>query len=129
MRQYGAAFDVAQEVQAQTAAFAGTGDQPGHVGDGEGGVAARDDAEVGDQSGEGVVGDLRLGRRENGHKRRLTGGGESEQTDVGYRLEFENQVTLDTVLTEECETGSFAGFRRQRCVAESAAAALSGVEA
>ena len=69
-----------------------------------------DDAEVGDQSCEGVVGDLRLGRRENGHKRGLTGGGESEQTDVGYRLEFENQVTLDTVLTEECETGALRAF-------------------
>ncbi|GAA3191703.1 hypothetical protein GCM10020255_091390 [Rhodococcus baikonurensis] len=66
---------------------------------------------------------------ENRHKRRLTGRGESEQTDVGYRLEFENQVTFDTVFTEEGETGSLAGLRGERSVAESAAAALSSVVA
>ena len=59
------------------------GDQPGHVGDGEGRLARGDDAEVRHQRGERVVGDLRPGRGQRRDQRRLAGAGEADQPDVG----------------------------------------------
>jgi len=61
----GAALDVAQEVKPQALALGGAGDEARHVGDGERIVAHVDHAEVRLQRGEGVIGDLRLRRREN----------------------------------------------------------------
>ena len=64
---------VTQEVQAQTAARRGAGDEAGHVGDGVAHVAGRDDAEVGHEGGEGVVRDLGPRRGEHGDQRGLAG--------------------------------------------------------
>ena len=57
-----AALHVAQELVAQAFAFGGPGDQSGHIGDGEAGLAGFDHSQVGHQCGERVVGDLGPGR-------------------------------------------------------------------
>ena len=58
-------LDVAQEADAQSLAEMGALDEPGDVGDDERSVLADvDDAEVGGQGREGIVGDERPGRRD-----------------------------------------------------------------
>ena len=47
VHQHRAALDMAQEVQSQATALGGTGNQAGHVGDGEGVLTGGDHAEVG----------------------------------------------------------------------------------
>ena len=76
-------LDVAQEVQAQPATGGCAGDQAGHVGDSERRVHGRHHAEVGDQRGERVVRDLRLGRRDRRHERGFARRGEADQPHVG----------------------------------------------
>src|SRR3954470_12396977 len=82
-------FDMAQELVAETATFAGPLDQPGDVGDHELDVVEADDAEVGFEGRERVVGDLRLGRRDAGYERALAGVGESDDGDVSHQLQLE----------------------------------------
>ena len=127
--QHRGAFDVAEEVQAQATALGGTGDEAGDVGDGEGLVAQVHHAEVRLQRGEGVVADLRLGRRQRRHQGGLAGGGEADEADVGHRLQLQDQVLLLAGLAEQGEAGGLAGARRERRVAQAAVAALGGDEA
>ena len=54
----GAAFDVAQEVEAEPPPLTRSGDQPRNVSNGEADVAGDDDSQVGNKRGEGIVGDL-----------------------------------------------------------------------
>ena len=129
VHQHRAALDVPQEIQAQAAALGRAGDQPGHVGDGEGVLPRRHHTEVGHQRGERVVGDLRLGRRDHRHQRRLARRREADQPDVGDGLEFEGEVACLARLAEQREPGRLAGPGRQRGVAEPAAAAGGGLEA
>ena len=128
VHQRGAALDVAQEVVAETAAVARTLDQPGHVGDGERRVAGRDHPEVGDQGRERVVGDLGPGPRDRRDQARLAGAREADETDVGDDLELEHDLELVAGLAEQREAGRLALGRRQRGVAEPAAAALGDDE-
>ena len=58
VHQCSAALHVTQEVVAQALALAGAFDQARDVGDGEADIAGLDNAEVGNEGGEGVVGDL-----------------------------------------------------------------------
>ena len=68
--QHAAALDVAQEFQAETLAFAGPGNESGHVSDGVGGVVAGvHDSEIGYERGEGIVGDLGPRRRDGRDQR------------------------------------------------------------
>ena len=124
VHQRGAALDVAQEVVAETAALAGALDQAGHVGHGEGDVTADDDAEVGDQRGERVVGDLGPGARDRGDQRRLAGARVADQADVGDDLELEGDGAFGAVLAEQGEAGGLARGGGERRVAETAATAL-----
>ncbi len=93
-------FDVAQELVAQSLAFARSFDEPGDVGDDElGGAVDADHAEMGFERGEGVVGDLGLGGRDHADERRLTGVRETDEGDVGHQLDLERQPVLLTDLT------------------------------
>ena len=67
-------FEMAQEPMAEAVPFVRALDQAGHVGDDERAVAREpDDAEIRDQRGERVVGDLRPRRRDARDDRRLAG--------------------------------------------------------
>ena len=123
VHQRGAALDVAQEVVAEAAALGGTLDQAGHVGDHEGGLAGGDDAEVGDQGGEGVVGDLGPRPRDRRDQRGLAGAREADQADVGDDLQLEAYVELVAGLAEQREAGRLALGRGEGGVAEAAATA------
>ncbi|CAB4964674.1 unannotated protein [freshwater metagenome] len=63
-----APLNMAKELQTQPAALAGAGNEPRNVGHGEHDLARRHDPEVGHQSGERIVGDLRPRRRHGGHQ-------------------------------------------------------------
>ena len=89
-----AALDVAQEVVAKPLALRGAGDEPRHVGHREAGGARRDDAEVGHERREGVVGDLGAHRAHRRDDRRLARAGVAHERDVGDRLELEDDGRL-----------------------------------
>ncbi len=126
VHQGGAALDVAQEVVAKALALAGAFDQARDVGNGEAHVAGLDHAEVRDQRGERVVGDL--GPR-GGHGRDqagLAGGGEADQGDVGDGLQFQDDVAGFAFDAEQREAGGPPLLRGERGVAEAADAAGGG---
>ena len=80
-------LDVAEEPMTEALALARPLDQPGDVGDDELGVVVEaHDAEVRFQRGERVVGDLRLGRRDDADQRALADVGEADEGDVGHQL-------------------------------------------
>ena len=80
----GIAFDMAEEANAEAFAFAGTLDNARNVGDAERVVVAVfDDAEVGYQGGEWVVGNLGFGRRYHAEKGGLACVGEAHKAYVG----------------------------------------------
>ncbi len=123
-----AAFDVAEELVAETAALCGAGNEPGHIGDRVAGVACLHDAEVGHECGEGVVGDLRLGCREGGDEAGLPGRRVADEGDVGDGLDFEDEVAGLAGFAEQGEAGCLALLGGKGCVSESAAAAGGGDE-
>ena len=126
MHQHRASLDVPQEIEAKAATFGRAWDQARHIGDGEGVVPRRHHAQVGRKRGERIVGDLRLGRRDDRHQRRLACRRKPDQADVGDGLEFQREVADLALLAEQREAGRLAGPGRQRGVAESAASARSG---
>jgi hypothetical protein len=89
-----ATLDVAQELEPQALALARTFDETRHVGDGVTRRARLDDAEVGVQRREGVVGDLRAGGRHRGDERRLARTREPDERDIRHGLQLENDVAL-----------------------------------
>ena len=89
---------------------------------------ARDHAEVGDQRGERVVGDLGPGPRDRGDQARLAGAGEADQPDVGDHLELEHDLELVARLAEQREPGRLALGAGERGVAQAAATALGDDE-
>ena len=126
--QDGTALHVAEEVVAEALALAGARDQSRHVGHDELHVAGLYHAQVGDQGGERVVGDLGPGRGHGRDDRGLAGVGEADQPDVGHRLQLEDEVTLLSRLALEREAGRLAPRAREGRVAEAAAAACGGHE-
>ena len=123
VHQRGAALDVAQEVVPEAAALGRALDQAGHVGDHEGGLAGGDDAEVGDQGGERVVGDLGPGPRHRRDQGGLAGAREADQADVGDDLQLEAYDELVAGLTQQREAGRLALRRGEGGVAEATASA------
>ncbi len=121
--QHGAPLEVTQEVETEPLALARTGNETGHVGNGERGLTARDDPEVRHQRRERVVGDLRLSRRQHRHERRLSRAGEPDQADVRDGLQLENQIAFLAVLAEQGEAGRLAGARGESGVPEATATA------
>ena len=98
VKQQAGALDVAQELGAEAGAEVRAFDEAGHVGDDEGLLirlfAHGDDAEVGFEGGEGVVGDLGLGGGDAGDEGGLAGVGIADQADVGQQLEFQAVIAL-----------------------------------
>ena len=79
---------------AQAAALARPFDQPGNVGHHELVLVEADHAQVRLEGGEGVVGDLGLGRRDPRDQGALAGVREPHQGHVGHQLELEVQPAL-----------------------------------
>ena len=95
MHEHRAALDVAEEQVAEAVALVRPFDDAGDVGDDEGLVVVRaDHAEVRDERRERIVGDLRLGRADDGDQRRLAGVREADQADVGDQLQLDEQLAL-----------------------------------
>ena len=93
-------LDVAEELVAEAPALRGRPSmRPGDVGDDELVLVEADDAEVRLERGEGVVGDLRLGRAELAEIRgRLPGVREADEGGVGDELQLEAEPALLAVL-------------------------------
>ncbi len=120
----GVAFDVAQEAQAEPFAAVGALDDAGDVGHDEGAcVAIGDDAEVGHQGGEGVVGDFGFGGGEAGQQGGFAGVGEAHQPDVGQQLELEDFPFLAARLAGLGVARGLVGGGLEVGVAQAAAAA------
>src|ERR1019366_4147575 len=95
MNENRAALDVAQEAVAEAVSLVRALDESGDVGNDEGLVVVRaDNAEVRDQGGEGIVGDLRFGRADHGDQRRFAGVRKTDQTDVSDQLQFDGELAL-----------------------------------
>ena len=95
MDEHRTALDVAQKAVAEAVAFVGAFDEAGDVGDDKGLViVGADHAEVGDERGEGIVGDLRLRGADDGDQRRLAGIRKSDQADVGDQLQLDEELAL-----------------------------------
>ena len=105
VHQHHAALHVAQEVQAEPFAAAGAGNQPGHVGHYELGVACLHHAQVRGERGERIVRDLGPGRGHGRDQRGLARVGEAHQARVGHGLELKHQGVLGTRLAAQREPG------------------------
>ena len=99
------ALDMAQELVPQAATLRGALDQAGDVGDDIRVIAGADDAEVGHERGERVVGDLRPGGTHARDERRLADARHADERRVGHELHLE----LDPVLL-----GGLALLRERR---------------
>jgi hypothetical protein len=98
VEQQAGALDVAEELGAEAGAEVGAFDEAGHVGDDVGELvglfADGDDAEVGLEGGEGVIGDFGLGGGDAGDEGGLAGVGVADQAYVGEELEDQAVVAL-----------------------------------
>ena len=129
VHEHRAALDVPEEVQPEATAFGRARDEARHVGHREYLVARGDDAELRHQRGERVVGDLRPGRGQRRHQRRLARRRKADQPDVGHRPQLQHELAGLTGFAEQRETGRLARSRRERRVAEATAAAFCRDEA
>ena len=127
------ALDVAEELGAETGAKVGALDESGHVGDDVGLLiglfADGDDAEVGLEGGEGVVGDFGLGGGDARDERRLAGVGVADQADVGQQLEFEAVEALFAGAAELVFARGLVDGGGEVLVATTAASALGDDDA
>ena len=87
MEQHAAALDMAEETIAQPDALMRALDQAGKVGEHESATVDLDHAELRMQRGEGIIGDLRLGRAHDRQERGLARIGQSDDAGVGDQLE------------------------------------------
>ena len=87
MQQHAAALDMAEESISQSGALMRALDQPGNVGEHEFAALRAHDSELRMQGGEGIAGDLRLGRADDGEERRLAGIWQSDE--AGVRNQFQ----------------------------------------
>ena len=76
------------------------------------------------QRGEGIVGDLRLGRADGGEKRRLAGIGQADEAGVGDQLEPQADGALFAGLAGIGVARRAVGRRLEMRVAETAIAAF-----
>ncbi len=120
----GAPLDVAQELKTQTAPFTRATNEAGNVGHREPRLPRLHDAEVRDERGERVVGDLRPGGRQRRDQRGLARVRVADERDVSDGLQFEHDILDRAWLAEQREAGRLATRRRQRCVAEAATPTL-----
>ena len=114
-------FDVTQEVMAQSDAHVCAFDETRNISkDGAvtGGFA--DDAKVGDEGGEGVIGDLGPCRGKRGDQGRFSGVGQADDADFREELEFEAEFALFAFFTRLRSFGGAVVVGEEGCVAESA---------
>ena len=132
MYEDGGALDVAEELDAESGAEVGAFDEAGHVGYGEaevvGGFADLDDAEVGLEGGEGVVGDLGAGCREPRDECGFADVGEADQAGVGEQAEFEAEVAFFAGAAELVLAGGLVDGGGEVLVAATAATAAGDDE-
>ena len=124
----GGALDVFEELDAEAGAEVGAFDEAGHVGDGEGlfvgWVADLDDAEVGLEGGEGVVGDFGFGGGEARDERGFADVGEADEAGVGEQAELEAVVAGFAGAAEFVLARGLVGGGGEVLVAAAAASAL-----
>ena len=123
MDDHGAALDVAQELQPETLALAGAGDESRDIGDRVGHITGRDDTEVGHQRREGVIRDLGPRLRQRRDETGLAGTGIADERHIGHGLELEDDVVVLTRLTLQREARRLASLRCEGGVAETTASA------
>ena len=129
MQQHARALDMAEEAVADADAFMRAFDQAGNVGDDEFARVDAGDAEAGMQRGEGIVGDLRLGRGDRRQEGRLAGIGQADQAGIGDQLQPQPDRQL---LAGQAGIGAarrLVGRGLEMLVAEAAIAALGQPEA
>ena len=116
---------MSQKPDPQPFAFGGTFDDARDVGHDEAAVVAvADDAEVGHQGGEGIVGDLRSGGRNDRQQGRFAGIGEAHEAHIGQQLQLHDDPAFLRGLAWLGELGRLHGGRLEEGVAFAAAAAL-----
>src|SRR5712691_11988902 len=99
---------------AEPMAFVRAFDEAGNVSDDEGLIVIRtDDAEVGDERGEGIVSDLRLRRADDRDQRRLPGVWQADDSDIGDQLQLDEQFALFAGITGLREPRRLARGRRE----------------
>ena len=130
MHQYLRPLEVAEKAQAKAVPVASPFDQTWHVGKHEAPLVVEpDDAEVGGERGERVVGDLGARGRHAGDEGRLADVGKPYQTDIREEFEREAQPVL---LTRAARFGAArrpVRRRREPFVAASSAAASGDEQA
>ena len=99
--------------------------EPGHVGDDEAAIVAqRDDAEIGRQRRERVVGDLRTRGGDARDQGGLAGVRKADQTDVGEQLQLQAQESLFAGLARFGPPRRAVGGRHELRVAAPAASSF-----
>ena len=126
------ALDVLEKLDAEAVAEVCAFDEAGQVGHGEGlGVgkfADLDDAEVGLERGEGVVGDLGFGGGEAGDQGRLADIGVADQPGVGEQAKLQAVAAFFARAAEFVLPGSLVGGGGEVLIATSAACAAGDDE-
>ena len=123
MDQHAGALDMAEEAVADAGAFMGALDQPGNIGQHKVALADRDDAKVGMERGEGIIGDLGLGRRDRREEGRFAGIGQADQSGVGDQLQPQPDPLLGAFLAGVGVARRLVGRGLEMGVAEAAIAA------
>jgi hypothetical protein len=122
--EHGAALDMAEEAVAEPLALMSAFDQAGNIGQHEVALADGDDAEIGVERGEGVVGDLRLGGGDGGEEGRLAGIGQADEAGIGDQLQPQPDPLLGAEQAGIGATRRLVGAGLEMRVAEAAIAAL-----
>ncbi len=104
MHEDAGAFDVAEELNAESGTEMRAFDEAGHICDDEAlffrPLADGGDAEIRLKSGEGIVGNFWTSCRESRNERGFAGVGKTNETDIGEQLEFEAEKTFFSGATE-----------------------------
>jgi len=120
---------VAKKFQSQTRAFVGPFDDSRDIGDYKRRVLAEgNDSQLGDQGGEGVVGDLRAGGGNFGDKRGFSRIRETDDAHIGQELEFQAEPTFLPGPAGLGMAGRLAGGRGEAGVPASSPSPPGGAE-
>jgi hypothetical protein len=124
MQEGARALDMAEEAVAEADALMRALDQAGNVGNDEFALVDAHDAELRMQRGEGIVGDLGLGRGDRREKRRLAGVRQADQPGIGDQFQPQADGALLRRLAGIGAARRAVGRRLEMRVAEAAIAAF-----